>query len=53
VGNPRETGILLLAEAIIPVGDMLPILAAKGSPAKAFGMHGGTALAMVLITGMR
>jgi hypothetical protein len=46
--TPHEVGIILLAEAIIPVGDMLFILAAKGSTAKAFGMHGVTAVVMVL-----
>lgn len=47
-GAPREVGILLLVEAIIPVGDMLLILAAKGSTKSAFGMHGLTAVIMVL-----
>ena len=39
-GNPRGVGIILLVEAIIPLGDMLIILAAKGSAKSAFGMHG-------------
>jgi hypothetical protein len=30
-GGPRGVGIVLLAQSIIPVGDMLLILAAKGS----------------------
>ena len=30
-GGPRGVGIVLLARSIIPVGDMLLILAAKGS----------------------
>src|SRR5215813_12694947 len=47
-GVPRGVGIILLVEAIIPVGDMLVILAAKGSTKSAFGMHGLTAVAMVL-----
>src|ERR1700730_16303675 len=38
-GTPRGVGIILLAEAIIPVGDMLLVLAAKGSTRSAFGMH--------------
>jgi hypothetical protein len=41
-------GIILLVEAAIPVGDMLLILAAKGSTKSAFGMHGVTAVLMVL-----
>jgi uncharacterized protein DUF4267 len=47
-GAPREVGIILLVEAIIPVGDMLLILAAKGSTKSAFGIHGLTAVVMVL-----
>ena len=48
VGAPRGAGIVLLVEAIIPIGDMLVILAAKGSAKSAFGMHGLTAAIMVL-----
>ncbi|TWB92105.1 uncharacterized protein DUF4267 [Bradyrhizobium macuxiense] len=47
-GTPRDVGLILLVEAIIPVGDMLLILAAKGSPKSAFGMHGLTAVIMIL-----
>ncbi|UFZ02526.1 DUF4267 domain-containing protein [Bradyrhizobium ontarionense] len=47
-GSPGAVGIILLVEAIIPVGDMLVILAAKGSAKLAFGMHGLTAVIMVL-----
>src|ERR1700747_2175591 len=47
-GIPRGVGIILFVEAIIPVGDMLVILAAKGSTRSAFGMHGLTAVLMVL-----
>ncbi|MGV1789576.1 DUF4267 domain-containing protein [Rhizobium sp. A37_96] len=47
-GAQREVGIVLLVEAIIPVGDMLLILAAKGSGKSAFGIHGLTAAIMVL-----
>ena len=39
-GIPREVGIILLVEALIPLGDMLMILVAKGSPKSAFGIHG-------------
>ena len=46
--TPRGVGIILLVEAIIPVGDMLLILAAKGSTKSAFGMHGLTAVLMLL-----
>ena len=47
-GWPRAIGIVLLAETIIPVGDMLLVLAAKGSARSAFGIHGVTALLMIL-----
>ena len=45
---PSAVGLILLVEAIIPVADMLLILAAKGSTKSAFGMHGVTAVIMVL-----
>ena len=47
-GGPHMVGIILLVEALIPIGDMLVILAAKGSARSAFGMHGLTALLMIL-----
>jgi hypothetical protein len=47
-GDLRGVGIVLLVEAIIPVGDMSLILAAKGSTRSAFGIHGLTAVLMVL-----
>ena len=47
-GSPRGVGLILLVEAIVAVGDMLVILAAKGSTKRAFGMHGLTAVFMVL-----
>ena len=47
-GAPREVGLILFVLAIIPVGDMLLILAAKGSTRSAFGMHAITAVVMVL-----
>ena len=47
-GVPRGVGLILLVEAVIPVGDMLVILAAKGSTRSAFGIHGLTAVVMVL-----
>jgi len=46
-GGPRMVGLVLLIEAIIPVGDMSLILAAKGSMARALGVHGLTAALMV------
>jgi hypothetical protein len=46
--GPRAVGIVLLAEAIIPFGDMLTILAAKGSTKTALGIHGLTTVLMVV-----
>lgn len=46
-GMPRAVGIILLVEALIPVGDMLLILAANGSIKRAFGIHGLTAVLML------
>jgi hypothetical protein len=47
-GGLRAVGILLLVLAVIPVGDMLVVLAGKGSARHAFGIHGFTALLMIL-----
>src|ERR1700760_3580683 len=47
-GAPRELGLALLVDALIPTGDMLVILAGKGSTRTAFGVHGLTALIMLL-----
>ena len=44
----RALGIALLVESIIPIGDMSSILAANGSTRTAFGVHGVTAVLMVL-----
>ena len=49
-GGPRLIGIVLLVEALIPLGDMSIILAAKGSTKRAFGIHGLTAVLMILAT---
>jgi hypothetical protein len=47
-GGPRLVGIILLVEALIPIGDMLVVLAGKGSARSALGIHGVTALVMIL-----
>ena len=44
----QAVGLVLLVEAMVPVGDMLIILAAKGSARHAFGIHGLTASVMIL-----
>jgi Domain of unknown function (DUF4267) len=47
-GGPHMVGIVLLVEALIPIGDMVVILVAKGSATSAFGIHGLAALLMIL-----
>lgn len=47
-GSAHETGALLLIAAVIPTGDMFTILAARGSAAKALGIHGLTAAVMIM-----
>jgi hypothetical protein len=46
-GSTAMLGMILLVEAIIPVGDMGLILAAKGSTRTALGVHGLTAVVMI------
>jgi hypothetical protein len=47
-GAPVAVGLLLLVQAVIPVGDMLVVLAGKGSARTALGVHGITAAVMVM-----
>ena len=47
-GDGRVTGVFLLIAATIPFGDMSIVLAARGSTARAVGIHGLTALSMIL-----
>jgi len=47
-GGPKMVGIIFIVEAIIPLGDMSVILAANGPTKSAFGIHGFTALLMLL-----
>ena len=46
-GGPRMLGIVLLVEALIPLGDTMLVLAAGGSAARALGIHFVTAAAMI------
>ena len=46
---PRTVGIVLLVEAIIPLGDMSIILGAGGRKATAFSVHGVTCAAMLVV----
>jgi hypothetical protein len=47
-GGPKMVGLVLVVETLIPLGDMSVILAANGSKKSAFGIHGVTALVMLL-----
>lgn len=46
--GPRVVGIVILANAVIPLGDMLVVLGGKGSRKAALGMHGVTMVVMIL-----
>src|SRR5215472_12750069 len=45
----RLVGIVLLVEAIIPLGDMSIILGAGGSKSRAFSVHGVTRAVMLVV----
>lgn len=47
-GRSWDLGLVLLIYTLIPIGDMLTILAARGSTKHAFGIHGSTAALMML-----
>jgi uncharacterized protein DUF4267 len=47
--NTRSVGIVLLVEAIVPLGDMSIILGSGGSKSKAFSVHGVTCGVMLLV----
>ena len=47
-GGARLLGIVLLVEALIPLGDMTLVLAARGSTARAIGIHFLTAAVMIV-----
>ncbi|ARF52944.1 DUF4267 domain-containing protein [Streptomyces gilvosporeus] len=48
-GQRRALGWVLLVEALIPIGDMTNVLAHHGSTTAAFGIHGLTAVLMVIM----
>jgi len=47
--DTRSVGIVLLVEAIIPLGDMSIVLGSGGSKSKAFSIHGVTCAVMLLV----
>ncbi|WP_219468701.1 DUF4267 domain-containing protein [Nonomuraea rhizosphaerae] len=48
-GHRRALGWVLLADAIIPIGDAIAVLTHNGSPAAAYGMHLGAAAVVVVV----
>jgi hypothetical protein len=46
--QPAALPWLVLAETLIPIGDMLVVLGNRGSRARAFGIHGLTAAVMII-----
>jgi hypothetical protein len=47
-GTPHLLGWFVLAAAGIPIGDMLIVLNSKGPKSAAYGIHGATALVMLI-----
>jgi len=45
----RAVGIVLLVEAIIPLGDMSIVLGSGGSKSRAFSIHGVTCAVMLVV----
>ncbi|MBC9713941.1 DUF4267 domain-containing protein [Streptomyces sp. TRM66268-LWL] len=48
-GHRRALGWAILAESLIPFGDMSNVLAHQGSTSAALGMHGATAAGMAVL----
>src|SRR5262249_25868133 len=51
-GSAHVLGWLMLAATLIPVADAVIVLHQGGSRTVAFGVHGGTAVAMLIISGL-
>ena len=49
-GTPQLLGWFMLAAAGIPLGDALIVLRGRGPKAVAYGVHGATALVMLVIS---
>ena len=47
-GDRHLLGLVLMVEALIPLGDMATVLAGKGRVPTALGVHGLTALIMIV-----
>ncbi|HEY9293240.1 MAG TPA: DUF4267 domain-containing protein [Microlunatus sp.] len=50
--QPAALPWLILIEAMIPIGDMLIIVGNRGSRGRAFGVHGLTALIMIIASAL-
>lgn len=51
-GHPTALAVVLLAEAVTPLGDMTTVLRHGGTRATAFGVHLATAVVMVVTAGL-
>ena len=51
-GQPRALGLIMAAATLIPVGDALIVLRNGGPRVTAFGIHGATAVAMLVIAAL-
>ena len=51
-GSAHVLGWFMLAATLIPVADAVIVLQQGGSRTVAFGVHGGTAVAMLIISGL-
>jgi len=51
-GSAHVLGWFMLAATLIPVADAVIVLHQGGSRTVAFGVHGGTAVAMLIISGL-
>ena len=47
-GDHRALGLAVAVEAVIPIGDMLVVLRRGGRKGTAFGVHGATAVVMLV-----
>ncbi|MEW1720661.1 DUF4267 domain-containing protein [Streptomyces sp. NPDC093109] len=51
-GKPHVLGWIMLAACLIPLGDAWVVLRNKGPKSAVYGVHGGTVVLMLVITGM-
>jgi hypothetical protein len=51
-GSAHALGWFMLAATLIPIADAVIVLHQGGDRAIAFGVHGGTAVAMLIISGL-